>query len=150
MTVMNSSEGITYLRLILISASLSRGDFFFGDNHSFNATLYATTKASPKRGLQSPDTAGPVRAARIAESAANTPNFNLSKAQAGWGESGLYLSVMGDPATGIANATFVDSFFELERLPYELGWTRNAAQSNSSSVGLIVEKVKAAGGATTD
>jgi hypothetical protein len=132
------------LNLIVTSASLSRADFFFGDDHSFNATLYATTKASPKDGLHSTETAGPVRAARIAESAANTPNFNLSKVQGGWGQSALYLSAMGDPATGIAKASFVDSLFELERLPFELGWTPSASQTNKTTLAALVTKLQAA------
>jgi hypothetical protein len=133
-----------------LPASLSRQDFFFGDDHSFNATIYASTKASAKAGLHTPETAGPVRAARIADSAAHDPTFVLSESHAtlAWGESAFFLSVLGDPVTGIANATFVDSLFEHERLPFDLGWSRREVQTNQTSVGLLIVKLQAAAKST--
>ncbi|KAJ7586832.1 hypothetical protein C8J56DRAFT_1082928 [Mycena floridula] len=39
-------------------------------------------------------------------------------------QSALYLSIMGDPITGVAPEEFVNIFFREERMPIEEGWKR--------------------------
>jgi hypothetical protein len=80
-------------------ASLSRQDAYFGDNHSFNETIYKTLKSSPIAGFTNVETAGEVRRARLADSVARNPKlfYTLQQAILAFGESALYLSVMGDP-----------------------------------------------------
>jgi hypothetical protein len=51
---------------------------------------------------------------------------------------------MGDPVTGIAKSAYVNSFFEQERLPYELGWTPPVAQTNFPSLALLIPRILAA------
>lgn len=61
-------------------ASLSRGDFFFGDNHSFNQTLFDEFVAFSKkygRGKYNLKVAGELRYHRIQQSIAENPNFTF-------------------------------------------------------------------------
>ncbi|KAJ7588990.1 Chloroperoxidase [Mycena floridula] len=81
-------------------ASISRSDFAFGDNLHFNETIFQA-QANLNPGVD---------------------YYNVTSA--GQVESALYLSVMGNPMTGVAPKTFVNIFFHEERMPIEEGWTR--------------------------
>ncbi|PPJ50488.1 hypothetical protein CBER1_06739 [Cercospora berteroae] len=56
-------------------------------------------------------------------------------------ESSLYQSVMGNPITGEAPISYVRSFFEQERLPYELGWTKPAVETNFATLGIMANNM---------
>jgi hypothetical protein len=96
--------------------------------------------------VHSPLTAGPVRAARLAASASTNPDITYLPPQAvlAYGEAALFLSVMGDPVTGLAPAAYVDSFFEKEELPYALGWRPPAVQTTFATLALLAPRVLAA------
>jgi hypothetical protein len=98
--------------------------------------------------MHTPLTVGPVRAQRLADSVASNPNRTYLPQQAflAYGEAATFLSVMGNPVTGIAPATYVDSFFEQEKLPYELGWTPPLVQTNFLSLTLLIPRVLIAAG----
>jgi hypothetical protein len=86
-------------------ASISRGDFFFGDNVSFNETLFtALAESNPGVDYYNASSAGAVQKRRLSESQATNPNITNSVNQFAIrsAESALYLSVMGDPMTGQA------------------------------------------------
>jgi hypothetical protein len=85
---------------------------------------------------------------RLADSASRNPSITYLPQQAvlAYGEAALFLSVMGDPITGIARSSFVDSFFEKERLPYELGWRPSVAQTNFPSLALLASRIIVAAG----
>ncbi|KAJ7586840.1 Chloroperoxidase [Mycena floridula] len=90
-------------------ASLSRGDFALGDNLNFNETIYQTlANSNPGVDFFNATSAGQVQKQRLAESQATNPNnINTSKEFAArTGQSGLYLSVFGDPITGVAPKEF--------------------------------------------
>jgi hypothetical protein len=127
---------------------LSRQDTYFGDNHSFNASVYAALKASPFLGLHTPLTAGPIRALRLADSTARNPELTYlpQNAIVAYTEATLFLSAMGDPITGIAKREYVDSLFEKERLPYELGWRPSVVQTNLATLAVMVPIILAAAG----
>ncbi|KAJ7586901.1 Chloroperoxidase [Mycena floridula] len=108
-------------------ASLSRGDFALGDNLHFNETIYQTlANSNPGVDFFNATSAGQVQKQRLAESQATNPNnINTSKEfGARTAQSGLYLSIMGDPITGVAPKEFVNIFFREERMPIEEGWKR--------------------------
>ncbi|KAJ7577166.1 Chloroperoxidase [Mycena floridula] len=108
-------------------ASISRGDFAFGDNLHFNETIFqAQANSNPGVNYYNVTSAGQVMKQRLQESQATNPQLiNTSKEFAARsGESALYLSVMGNPMTGVAPKTFVNIFFREERMPIEEGWTR--------------------------
>ncbi|GIZ39514.1 hypothetical protein CKM354_000289500 [Cercospora kikuchii] len=54
------------------------------------------------------------------------------------GETSLYLSVMGDPLTGVAPVSYVKSLFENERLPYEQGWQKSLLETNFVTLGAMI------------
>ncbi|KAJ6545739.1 Chloroperoxidase [Mycena capillaripes] len=108
-------------------ASISRNDFGdgTGDNTHFNETTFATlANSNPGKDYYNPTSAGEVQRARLAHSLAtnpltvNTQKEFLLRSR----ESALYLSIFGDPATGIASKEFVNIFFREERLPYAEGF----------------------------
>ncbi|KAJ7750829.1 Peroxidase, family 2-domain-containing protein [Mycena metata] len=110
-------------------ASISRNDFGdgSGDNVHFNETTFSTlANSNPGKDTYDPTSAGLVQKQRLADSVANNPllvntkkEFTLRSR-----ESGLYLSIFGDPTTGVAPKKFVNIFFREERLPIAEGWTK--------------------------
>ncbi|KAJ7181296.1 Chloroperoxidase [Mycena crocata] len=108
-------------------ASISREDFGdgTGDNKNFNETTFAVlANANPGLDTYDPVSAGIVQRDRLARSVATNPlvvntekEFKLRSR-----ESALYLSIFGDPLTGVASKKFVQIFFREERLPYAEGF----------------------------
>jgi len=132
-------------------ASLSRADFYLdqGDNHSFNQSVFDTVLAY-YNGMA--NTSIPVAAMakynRVQTEQSRDPKFTYTPQQfvLSYGETALYLSVMGDPITGIAPVDYVKIFFEQERLPYAEGWRKPATQTNLATLGAMVLELNAASG----
>ncbi|KAK0240905.1 Chloroperoxidase [Armillaria nabsnona] len=107
-------------------ASLSRSDYTLGDSLHFNETVYTTlTQSNPASTTSTPRPRGKSRR----NGSLTTPSPTLvsptpSRSASRTGESALYLSVMGDPVTGVAFKKFMDVFFRQERMPIEEGWTK--------------------------
>lgn len=97
-------------------ASLSRADYYLdnGDNYSFNETIFDTVLAY-YNGME--NTSIPVAAKakynRVQTESKRDPKFTYTPQQfiLSYGETALYLSVMGDPITGIAPLDYVKIFF---------------------------------------
>ncbi|KAK0475486.1 hypothetical protein IW261DRAFT_1567884 [Armillaria novae-zelandiae] len=108
-------------------ASLSRSDSLLGNNLHFNETIY-TTLTQSNLGLDYFDatSAGKVQKKRLADDTLANPRIiNTAKVfTVRTGESALYLSVMGNPVTGVVPKKFVDIFFRQERMPIEEGWIK--------------------------
>ncbi|KAK7444841.1 hypothetical protein VKT23_015159 [Stygiomarasmius scandens] len=109
-------------------ASLSRGDFALGDNVHFNETIFSTlNNSNPGVDYFNTTSAGQVQHQRLADSMMINPN-NLTNTVKEFSvrssESAFYLSVMGDPISGVAPKEFVRTFFREERLPIAEGWHR--------------------------
>ncbi|KAJ7030718.1 Peroxidase, family 2-domain-containing protein [Mycena alexandri] len=127
-------------------ASISRNDFGdgSGDNVHFNETTFSTlANSNPGKDTYDTTSAGLVQKQRLADSVANNPllvntakEFILRSR-----ESGLYLSIFGDPATGIAPKKFVNIFFREERLPIAEGWTKSKSLITGDSLGIIEENI---------
>ncbi|KAH8586691.1 Chloroperoxidase [Bisporella sp. PMI_857] len=120
--------------------SLSRADIYFGDNHSFNCSIWNFTKSHFTSSVIDVQTAAQARAATLKRAAATNPEFNLTAAAARFSliESALYLSVFGDAVDGNAVTKHVQVFFEQERLPYAEGWKRpNTTLTAASLIGLV-------------
>ncbi|KAJ7862045.1 Peroxidase, family 2-domain-containing protein [Mycena olivaceomarginata] len=120
-------DALSAHNIIEHDASISRNDFGdgTGDNTHFNETTFATlANSNPGKDYYDPVSAGEVQRARLAHSLAtnpftvNTQKEFLLRSR----ESALYLSIFGDPATGIASKEFVNIFFREERLPYAEGF----------------------------
>lgn len=136
--------------LIEHDSSLSRDDYYFGDDHSFNTQKWQQV-LSYVNGSSSTFTissAARAKYARLETQKSLNPDFTYTPQQfiLSYGETALYLSVMGDPVTGIAPVNYVRAFFEDERLPYEEGWSTPLIQTNFPSLALLIVALNAAAG----
>ncbi|KAJ7907566.1 Chloroperoxidase [Mycena leptocephala] len=124
-----SLDALVIHNIIEHDASISRNDFGdgTGDNLHFNETAFSTlANANPGTDTYDTASAGFVQQQRLAFSIATNPlvintrkEFRLRSR-----ESALYLSIFGDPLTGVASKQFVQIFFREERLPVAEGWTK--------------------------
>lgn len=92
---------------------MSRADIYFGDNHSFNRTIWKSVAAHFTHGTISIATAAAARSARLAAAAAANPDFSMSATDVEFSliESALYLSVFGNATTGNAVTEWVKTMF---------------------------------------
>ncbi|KAJ7575558.1 Cloroperoxidase [Mycena floridula] len=128
-------------------ASVSRADFFTGNNWSFNETMYsAMVNVNPGLDHYDPTSAGLVQKQRLTESQATNPDLiNTAKEFAiRTRESSLYLSVMGNATTGVAPKKFVNIFFREERLPIAEGWKRSPTPITGDTLSPISDGIEAA------
>ncbi|PYI07359.1 Cloroperoxidase [Aspergillus sclerotiicarbonarius CBS 121057] len=106
-------------------ASLSRQDFYFGDNHDFNQTIFDETRSYWTTPLIDYKEAAQARLARVNTSMATNPTYSVSEIGLvfSYGETAAYMLIFAE-GDGTANRTWVEYFFEHERLPQQLGWTK--------------------------
>ncbi|KAJ7478662.1 Cloroperoxidase, partial [Mycena galericulata] len=124
--------------LIEHDASISRNDFALGDNLHFNETIFSTlVNANPGVDYYNATSAGQVQHDRLAISLATNPNITNTPKEflLRTRESGLYLSIMGNPMTGVAPKEFVQIFFREERLPIAEGWKRSNITITAETLG---------------
>ncbi|KAI1044751.1 hypothetical protein LB505_013534 [Fusarium chuoi] len=93
--------------------SLSRADIFFGDNHSFNETIWAATASHFTEPTISIATAAKARKDRLKAAEAANPEFSLPAdlQQFSFIETALYLSVFGNLNDGNAKTEWVKTLF---------------------------------------
>ena len=92
----------------------SRGDAYFGDDHTFNKTIYRQTKSYWTSDTITTQIAAKARAGRIATSMATNPTFNLTyfnEKGYGYGEPAAYLLALGNFSTHTAERSFVEYLF---------------------------------------
>jgi hypothetical protein len=97
-------------------ASLSRQDYYFGDDHTFNQTIWNSVLAFYPTGPNVNITMQPAALARynrVKVEAKRDPTFTYTPYQflISYADTALYLSVMGNPITGIAPRSWVEMFF---------------------------------------
>ncbi|KAF6816178.1 hypothetical protein CPLU01_13923 [Colletotrichum plurivorum] len=119
-----------------------------GDSHSFNQTVYDETKSHWTSDIIDLKQAETARQARIHTSNMTNPTFSLSELGSGFslGETAAYIIFFGDNVTGTANRSFVEYFFENQRLPTELGWHRLANPVSSDMVSSMMDRLTNATG----
>ncbi|RAH56712.1 Cloroperoxidase [Aspergillus piperis CBS 112811] len=107
-------------------ASLSRQDPYFGNDHEFNEKIFDQTKSYWTSPLIDIEEAAEAHEARWNTSKATNPDFNISETGTAFsfGESAAYMLAFEEDGIGYANRSWVVYFFENERLPQELGWTK--------------------------
>ncbi|KAJ7264508.1 Chloroperoxidase [Mycena haematopus] len=119
--------------LIEHDASISRDD------------LLHARECQPKVNYYNATSAGQVQHDRLAISLATNPNITNTPKEflLRTRESALYLSIMGNPLTGVAPKEFVQIFFREERLPIEEGWKRSdttiTAETMNDMEGIIID-----------
>ncbi|RWA08467.1 heme-thiolate peroxidase [Xylaria grammica] len=107
-------------------ASLSRSDAYFGNNHVFNQTVFDETRSWWEGPVLTADMLANSKVARQLSSKAFNPTyvFTLVTEEFSLGEVVAPVIAFGDTDAITVNRTLVEYFFENERLPTELGWTR--------------------------
>ncbi|QKX61976.1 uncharacterized protein TRUGW13939_09132 [Talaromyces rugulosus] len=109
-------------------ASLSRSDAYFGNNHVFNQTIFDESRAYWTAPILDAKMLANSKIARQVSSRASNPNYTFTTKTEAFsvGEVSAPIIVFGDMDTGVVNRSLVEYFFENERLPTELGWTKKA------------------------
>ncbi|PVI01537.1 Cloroperoxidase [Periconia macrospinosa] len=107
-------------------ASISRTDDFFGNNHVFNQSVF---DASRKYWTADTLTAQMIANSKLfqqIESRATNPTYRFTNATESFslGEMAAPFIVFGDINTVTVEKSLVEYFFENERLPTELGWSK--------------------------
>ncbi|CEJ60455.1 hypothetical protein PMG11_09028 [Penicillium brasilianum] len=124
-------------------ASLSRQDYYFGNDHTFNQAIFDQTRSHWTGSFIDVEQAARARQARVDMSNATNPDFDLSGEALSltYGESAAYIVVFGNKSSGIVNKSWVEYFFQYERLPTALGWTKNEDEVTSSDQQAIAQKI---------
>ncbi|ETS74459.1 hypothetical protein PFICI_14325 [Pestalotiopsis fici W106-1] len=107
-------------------ASISRTDAYFGNNHVFNQTVFDTSCKYWTTEILSAQQLANSKLFRQIESRSTNPEYTFTTHTEPFslGEMAAPLIVFGDLETALANRTLVTYFFENERLPSELGWSK--------------------------
>ncbi|KIJ52027.1 hypothetical protein M422DRAFT_243612 [Sphaerobolus stellatus SS14] len=107
-------------------ASLTRADFFFGDNHSFNQTLFDDFVSFSKKfggGNYNATSAAEIRFHRIQQSIAQNPQFSFISPRffTAYGEAAfpIVFFVDGRKADGQLSMTDAVGFFRDGRMPHD-------------------------------
>ncbi|ORY77379.1 Chloroperoxidase [Protomyces lactucae-debilis] len=130
-------------------ASLSRQDTYFGSANPFNNATWQQYLAFFKDAeVVSISAASNGKYARVKDSQQRNPTFTYGPQQfvLSYGEVALYQSVLGNPLTGTPKTSYVRTFFEQERLPYEEGWTKSLIPTTLPSLVALVLQLNAANG----
>ncbi|KAF5321470.1 hypothetical protein D9619_000406 [Psilocybe cf. subviscida] len=121
-------------------ASTTRGDAFFGDNHSFNETLFeglVTASNQFGAGFYNLSVAGEYRFQRIQQSIATNPQFSLISPRyyTAYAESVFPVAffIDGRRTDGQLDMTTARSFFQNSKMPD--GWFRSGVTTGLSKVG---------------
>ncbi|KAF2189849.1 Cloroperoxidase [Zopfia rhizophila CBS 207.26] len=107
-------------------AGMSRSDAFFGNNHVFNQTIFDETRQYWTAGILDAKQLANGKLARQITSRAYNPNYTFTATTEEFilGEVAAPIIVFGDMQAGTVNKSLVEYFFQNERLPSELGWTK--------------------------
>ncbi|KAF7522421.1 heme-thiolate peroxidase [Neopestalotiopsis clavispora] len=107
-------------------ASLSRADYYWGDDHTFNETVFNETRSYWTDETVTVKMAADARLARVHSSIATNPSYSMSDLgnEFSLGETAAYIIALGDRDDATVQKSFVEYLFENERLPLELGWAR--------------------------
>ncbi|CZR56209.1 related to chloroperoxidase [Phialocephala subalpina] len=118
-------------------ASISRSDAAFGNNHVFNQTIFDTTTAYWTEETLDANQLANGKIFRQLQSKAFNPNYTFTSTTEAFslGEMSAPILIFGDIPAGTVNKSLVLFFFENEKLPTELGWTKQATPINLDQVG---------------
>ncbi|OBT76930.1 hypothetical protein VF21_04139 [Pseudogymnoascus sp. 05NY08] len=107
-------------------ASLSRVDDFFGNNHAFDQATFDETRVWWTGPVLDANMLANGKLARQLASKAKNPEYTFTEhtEQFSLGEVGAPIIVFGDLESATVEKKLIDFFFENERLPVALGWTK--------------------------
>ncbi|PYI23442.1 Cloroperoxidase [Aspergillus violaceofuscus CBS 115571] len=132
-------------------ASLSRSDAYFGNNHIFNATIFAQTRRYWTSAVLDAGMLANGKLARQVESKAFNPTYTFTARteEFSLGEVAAPIIAFGDLGSGEVNRTLVEYFFEHERLPVALGWKTRGEAVGVEEVNAVAEMIRNATGLIT-
>jgi hypothetical protein len=109
-------------------ASLTRQDAAFGNNHVFNETVYNTSRQWWTDEIVTAKMIANSKIFRQLASRGSNPNytFTASTEEFSLGEVIAPIIAFGSIEGATVNRTLMEYFFENERLPEELGWSKKA------------------------
>src|ERR1700742_129490 len=92
------------------SVHYSRGDYYFGDDHTFNQTIFDETRSYWTAPVIDVQIAANARLARVHTSNATNPNFTLTTTgtQFSFGETAAYIIVLGNRTSGTVPRAWVE------------------------------------------
>jgi hypothetical protein len=133
---------------IEFDGSISRNDFYFGDDLHFDPRIWSTMarylkiNEGPETHI-TVDVAGKARNARVADAKAANPQFNASagQQQGSPGTTALYLLTNWDDEANAAPKSWVKSFFEKEQIAYNLGFNRPTLVKTMDRLAAMAEAV---------
>lgn len=126
---------------------LSRADRYFGDNISFNQTIWSSVMQHWPDETVTFAQAAEARAARLRDAAAENPEFSQPEAAVNGSFTqlaGVLCAFGGSAADGWARRDWINASFVEERLPYELGWTAPAEVFTAADLGSVIAGLRAA------
>ncbi|POS77613.1 hypothetical protein DHEL01_v204005 [Diaporthe helianthi] len=117
-------------------ASLSRSDAFFGNNHVFNQSVFDTSTVWWTTDIITPVQMANSKLARQITSRAYNPDYIFTKTteEFSLGEVAAPFIVFGSLQNPTVEKKLVTYFFEHERLPTELGWTKKEAEVTLANI----------------
>jgi len=115
--------------LIEHDVSLSRNDVELGDNHSFDRSIWDGVVASYGGAAETSfELASKVRYERVVackeahEVAGKDFQYGIKEVILSYGESALFLGLLGDPKEGKIPLEYLKVLFQEERVPFKEGW----------------------------
>ncbi|KAI0410241.1 Chloroperoxidase [Xylaria grammica] len=133
-------------------ASMSRLDAHFGNNHLFNQEVFDETTAYWTAPVLDAKMLANGKLIRQINSRAANPDYTFTRRVDAFstGEVAAPLIVFGDLDTGTAPKALVEYFFQNERLPYHLGWSKSTESITLQRAGLGSEIIHNATSLLTD
>lgn len=126
---------------------LSRADRYFGDNVSFNQTIWSSVMQHWPDATVTFAQAAEARAARLRDAAAENPEFAQPEAAVAGSFTqlaGVLCAFGGSAVDGGARRDWINASFVEERLPYELGWATSAEVFTAAGFEGVIAGLRAA------
>ncbi|KAF9878230.1 hypothetical protein CkaCkLH20_04268 [Colletotrichum karsti] len=127
-------------------ASLSRTDAAFGNNHIFNQSVFDESRAYWTADIMDAKMLANSKIARQVTSRAFNPNYTFTATVENFslGEVAAPIIVFGDMTAGTVQKQLVEYFFQNERLPSELGWTKKEVPVTQDDILKVVDMISKA------
>ncbi|KAH4153790.1 hypothetical protein HBI81_217960 [Parastagonospora nodorum] len=125
-------------------ASLTRTDAYFGNNHVFNETVYNASRQWWTDETVTAEQLAHSKLFRQIESRASNPcyKFTASTEEFSLGEVAAPIIAFGDMGAGTVDRALMEYFFENERLPIELGWSKKAVEVALADILSVTDMIR--------
>lgn len=131
--------------LIEHDVSLSRNDIAFGDNHTFNKEIWEEVLKSYGEDTETNfATVSKARYDRVAAAkkahtdAKKDFQYGIKEFIFSYGESALFLGILGSPQEGKIPLEYLKVLFQEERVPYKEGWRPTEKPLTQTDVNYLV------------